>query len=237
MKKRLFDVVVVSLAALAWIPVVVLTSIAVLLLSGRPVFYRSRRWVSAKDAIVMLKFRVMIRDADRITEPIEAGRFLNTPSSSPLYTGIGRVLERVGFTELPQLFHVLSGEMTIVGPRPLTDKVRECLLEQHPDLDQRWTHERAGLTGLPQLVGREDLTDTQRLMLEEAYDRMAGQRYRVTTDFMILLYTVMIVLRLKRPMSFEQAMSLADRHQPHHLHVPQPPASFAGAADADPVAS
>jgi lipopolysaccharide/colanic/teichoic acid biosynthesis glycosyltransferase len=232
-KKRLFDVVVVSLAALAWVPVVAITSIAVLLLSGRPVFYRSRRWVSANQAITMAKFRVMIRDADKVTSPVEAGRFLNTPSGSPLYTGIGRVLERLGLTELPQLFHVLRGEMTIVGPRPLTDVVRNCLLEQHPDLDLRWANEPAGLTGLPQLVGREDLTDTQRLLLEEAYDRMAGSRYRITTDFMILLYTVLIVIRLKKPMTFEQALSMVSRHQPHHVHLPQ---QFAGAADADAVA-
>lgn len=234
MKKRLFDLVVVSLAALAWVPVIAITSVAVLLLSGRPVFYRSRRWVSADRAITMAKFRVMVRDADKVTSPVEAGRFLNTPTGSPLYTRIGRVLERVGFTELPQLFHVLSGEMTIVGPRPLTDVVRDCLMEQHPDLDQRWTNEPAGLTGLPQLVGREDLTDSQRLLLEEAYDRMAGSRYRISTDFMILLYTVLIVARIKKPMTFERALAMVSRHQ-HLVHVPQQ--QFTSAADADAVAS
>ena len=111
--------------------------------------------------------------------------------------------------------------------------MRSCLLEQHPDLDQRWANQPAGLTGLPQLVGREDLTDTQRLLLEEAYDRMAGSRYRISTDFMILFFTVLIVIRLKKPMSFEQALSLVSRHQPHHVHLPQ---QFTSAADADAVA-
>ncbi|GAB3855495.1 sugar transferase [Nocardioides maradonensis] len=234
MKKRLFDVLVVSLATIAWVPVVGLCALAVLVLSGRPVFYRSRRWVSPHDVITMAKFRVMIRDASKYTSPVEAGRFLNTPANSPLYTRVGRFLERVGFTELPQLLHVLTGEMTIVGPRPLTDLVRECLLEQHPDLDQRWTHERAGLTGLPQLVGRESLTDNQRLSLEEAYDEMAGHHYRLSTDFLILLYTVLIVLRLKSPMTYEQALALV-RARPQVVHTHET-APSAYAADADAVA-
>ncbi|MCL2541535.1 MAG: sugar transferase [Nocardioidaceae bacterium] len=235
MKKRLFDVAVVSLAALVWVPVVAVTSVAVLVLSGRPVFYKSRRWVNPHGAITMAKFRVMIRDANKVVSPIEAGRFLNTPSDSPLYTGIGRVLERLGITELPQLIHVLLGEMTIVGPRPLTDVVRECLLEQHPDLDERWMYGRAGLTGLPQLVGREVLTDSQRLQLEEAYDRAAATGYRMSTDFMILLYTVLIVLKLKRPMTFQQALGvLATTPQRRTVTAHEPQASYA--ADADAVA-
>ncbi|HJQ04973.1 MAG TPA: sugar transferase [Nocardioides sp.] len=234
MKKRLFDVFVVSLAAIAWVPVVALCALAVLVLSGRPVFYRSRRWVGPHDAITMSKFRVMIRDASKYISPVENGRFLNTPSDSPLYTRVGRVLERIGLTELPQLFHVLTGEMTIVGPRPLTDLVRECLLEQHPDLDQRWTHERAGLTGLPQLVGRESLTDSQRLSLEEAYDEMAGHHYRWSIDYLILFYTVMIVVGLKKPLTYEQSLALV-RKRPQVVHA-HDTATSAYPADADAVA-
>lgn len=235
MKKRLFDVVVVSLAAVSWVPIVVVTSLAVLVFSGRPVFYRSRRWVGPTRAITMLKFRVMVRDAHKVVSPVEAGRFLNTPADSPLYTSVGRILERLGLTELPQLLHVLRGHMTIVGPRPLTDVVRDCLFEQHPDLDQRWTNGPAGLTGLPQLIGREALTDSQRLSLEEAYDAMAGSRYRVTTDFLILLYTVLIVLGVKKPLSYEAALQLVSRQPQHQVHLPQQQTTYA-APDADAVA-
>lgn len=233
MKKRFFDVGVVSLAALAWVPAVAITSIAVLLFSGRPVFYRSRRWVSPTQVIQMAKFRVMIRNADQITSPVEDGRFLNTPSDSPLYTGVGRVLERIGFTELPQLFHVLSGRMTIVGPRPLTDVVRDCLLEQHTDLDERWENAPAGLTGLPQLVGREALTDTQRLDLEAAYDEMAGSRYRLSTDFLILLYTVLIVLKVKKPLTFDQALALTHSKAARRQRMPELTHQQYAAADID----
>lgn len=207
MRKRAFDLFVVSLAALAWIPVVLLTTAVALVASGRPVFYRSRRWVGPRQIITMAKFRVMVVDANRVKAPVECGRFLNTPSDSPLYTPLGRVLERLGITELPQLIHVLRGEMSVVGARPLTDDVRDCLGETHGYIDDRWLTP-AGLTGPPQLVGREMLTDAQRLQLESAYSRAAVQRYRARLDFLILLYTVLIVLRLRKPMTFEQAMTL-----------------------------
>lgn len=233
MKKRLFDVVVVTSAAIVWVPVVVVAALAVLVLSGRPVFYRSRRWVGPKTAIEMVKLRVMVPDASKVIAPPTAGRFLNTPPNSPLYTPVGRVLDQFGLNEIPQFVHVLRGEMTIVGPRPLTDIVRECLLEQHPDLDQRWANERAGLTGLPQLVGRSVLTDTQRLSLEEAYDRMVERDYRLTTDFLILLYTVLIVARLKKPLSYTEALAMVQPRVPHAERVPEIELASPYAADAD----
>lgn len=217
MRKRVFDVVVISLAAIVWVPVVLLTAAAVLVLSGRPVFYRSRRWVGPGRIITMAKFRVMVRDADRVQAPVEAGRFLNTPQDSPLYTPVGRVLERLGITELPQFVHVLKGEMSIVGARPLTDAVRDCLRATHPYVDERWTTP-AGLTGLPQLVGRQALTDAQRLQLEAAYSRRALERYSMLTDFMILLHTVLIVLGVRRPMTFEEALAIgAPRRSTVHV--------------------
>ncbi|NHA01527.1 sugar transferase [Nocardioides sp. W3-2-3] len=91
----------------------------------------------------------MIRDANKVVAPIEAGRFLNTPADSPLYTPVGRILDGLGLNEIPQFIHVLKGEMSIVGARPLTDVVRDALMEQHEDLDGRW-ETPAGLTGLPQ---------------------------------------------------------------------------------------
>ena len=164
MRKRAFDVIVICLAAVVWVPVVLVAALAVLVFSGRPIFYRSQRWVGPSRAIEMLKLRVMVPDANRVVAPIEAGRFLNTPPESPLYTPIGRILDRTGLNEIPQFLHVLRGEMSIVGSRPLTPAVKEALTQQHPDLDTRW-ETPAGLTGLPQLVGRGSLTDFERLHL------------------------------------------------------------------------
>lgn len=208
MRKRAFDVVVICLAAVAWVPVVLVSAAAVLLLSGRPIFYRSQRWVGPRQSIEMLKLRVMVPDASTRLESADAGRFLSTPPDSPLYTGVGRVLDRLGLNEIPQFVHVLRGQMSIVGPRPLTDAVRDCLHEQHPTLDQRWHSNRAGLTGLPQLVGRMTVTDEQRLQLEAAYADAVRDRYSVARDFKILLFTVLITFGVKKQLSYETAMDL-----------------------------
>lgn len=229
MRKRTFDIVVVCLAAFVWVPVVLLGALAVLVFSGRPIFYRSRRWVGPQTAIQMIKLRVMVRDADKVVAPIDAGRFLNTPPDSPLYTPVGRVLDRLGLNEIPQFVHVLRGEMSIVGARPLTEVVRGALIEQHREIDARW-ETPAGLTGLPQLVGRLDLTDQQRLALEIAYSRRAATDPSVRLDFMILLYTVLITFGLKKPLSFERAIDVA---QPRRLRTAPErlPQSFVAEAD------
>lgn len=239
MRKRMFDVVVISLAAVVWVPVVTVSAAAVLILSGRPIFYRSRRWVGPRVAIEMVKLRVMIPNASEFPEPIEAGRFLSTPTDSPLYTGIGRFLDRLGLNEIPQFVHVLRGEMSIVGPRPLTDSVRTALQDEHPDLDHRWHTSPAGLTGLPQLVGRMSLTDQQRLDLEEAYADAVRDHYSLTKDFAILLYTVLITFGLKKPLTFDRAIELTQppRARATNVRVTRfGPAAHGPAADADAVA-
>ncbi|MFC5727412.1 sugar transferase [Nocardioides vastitatis] len=209
MRKRLFDVVVITLAAVVWVPVVLLAALAVLLLSGRPIFYRSQRWVGPGRAIEMLKLRVMVPDAHTIKDHDASDLFLNTLPDSPLYTPVGRVLDRLGINEIPQFLHVLQGHMSIVGARPLTDDVRDALVEAHGAIDDRW-ESPAGLTGLPQLVGRTALTDQQRLQLECAYSRLVMEGgYRIRTDFMILLSTVLITFGLRKPMTFPEALAFA----------------------------
>lgn len=219
MRKRVFDVAVICLAAVVWVPVVAIAGLAVLVFSGRPIFYRSRRWVGPSAAIEMVKLRVMVPNANKVVAPVDAGRFLNTPPDSPLYTPVGRILDRLGLNEIPQFVHVLRGDMTIVGARPLTEMVREALVEQHPDLDRRW-ETPAGLTGLPQLIGRHGVTDAQRLELEAAYSHRAATRPSILLDFKILLYTVLITFGLMQPMTVEKALAMtAGRAERRTLHV------------------
>ncbi len=234
MRKRAFDIAVICLAAVVWVPVVLVAALAVLIFSGRPIFYRSRRWVGPRTAIEMVKLRVMVRDANQVVAPLDAGRFLNTPPDSPLYTRVGRILDGLGLNEIPQFVHVLKGEMSIVGARPLTDVVRDALGEQHEDLDTRW-ETPAGLTGLPQLVGRNELTDTQRLHLEAAYSQRTAERPSVRLDFLILLYTVMITFGLRKQMSFDDAIGMVEGRRARVRQLRAAP-SYPGTTDADAVA-
>lgn len=205
MAKRAFDVFVTLTASVVWVPVLLATALAILVLEGRPVFYVSRRLVGRGRLAPVIKFRTMVRDAEktynRLVVPVSEGvRFLNVPHDSPLYTPIGRVVERLAFTELPQLILVLKGEMSLVGNRPLPVMVMDCLREAYPDADGRFDTP-AGMTGPVQLIGRERLTDGQRLDLERTYCRVAATSSTWKLDFLILLYTVLAALRLRYPMT------------------------------------
>lgn len=212
--KRLFDIVVTLLASVTWVPALLLSILAILVLDGRPVFYVSRRRVYRKQSIWVVKFRTMRRDAERLanrdTVPVEGTRFLNIEKDSPLYTWVGRLIERCNFTELPQLFHVLAGQMSLVGNRPLPENVIAAIKEAIPWVEDRF-ETPAGLTGPIQLAGRDRLSDAQRIALESSYCHVARSSYSVILDLLILLYTVLVVSRLHRPFSFSEIRRLIAR--------------------------
>lgn len=206
--KRVFDLFVTLAAAIAWVPTLVLCALAILVTEGRPVFYVSRRVTGPGGRVSrVVKFRTMVRNAEalynREVVPIQKDgvRFLNLPPNSPLYTRIGRLIERAAFTELPQLLLVLRGRMSLVGNRPLPESVMASLRDAYPQVDDRLLTP-AGMTGPVQLIGRERLTDGQRLDLESTYCQVAIECNTWVLDFEILLFTVLEALRLRGPMTF-----------------------------------
>lgn len=227
--KRVFDLLVTLLAAIAWVPALLLTALAILVLEGRPVFYVSMRVVSPRRLARVIKFRTMVNDAERtynrLVVPVTEGvRFLNVPVDSPLYTRVGRIVERIGFTELPQLLLVLKGDMSLVGNRPLPENVMSCLREVHSDVDGR-VATPAGMSGPVQLIGRERLSDSDRLELERIYCHIARQGNTWRLDFLILLYTVLEVLRLRRPMTVDEVRAFLFTHailRPRRAQIPRP---------------
>lgn len=214
--KRTFDVLVTLAAAPTWIPALLLTAAAIALSEGLPVFYVSRRVVSPGRTAPIIKFRTMVRNADKVynraTVPVTEGvRFLNVPPDSELYTRVGRTIERLAFTEIPQLLLVLKGDMSLVGSRPLPEAVMASLREAHADVDGRLLTP-AGMTGPAQLVGRERMSDRQRLDIEKAYCRIASTANTWKLDFLILLFTVLHALRLKHPMKVDEVRAFMVRH-------------------------
>jgi lipopolysaccharide/colanic/teichoic acid biosynthesis glycosyltransferase len=212
--KRLFDVTVTLLASVTWVPAILLSMLAVLVCDGRPIFYISRRRVYRKESMWIVKFRTMRRDAERIanrdTVPVQGTRFLNIEKNSPLYTRVGRLIESCTFTELPQLFHVLSGRMSLVGNRPLPENVIAAIKEAIPWVEDRF-ETPAGLTGPIQLAGRERLSDAQRIALECSYCHVARSSYSMALDFLILYYTVVVATGLRRPFSVSEIHGLIAR--------------------------
>jgi lipopolysaccharide/colanic/teichoic acid biosynthesis glycosyltransferase len=209
--KRIFDLVVVFGMAPIWLPVLVVCALALLAFEGRPVFYVSRRRVHGEVVMPILKFRTLRRNADalfnRETVPVTAQRFLNLPLDSPLYTRTGRIIERLMLTELPQIWHVIQGRMSVVGNRPLPVNVVESLREAHPGVDMRFLAP-AGLTGPVQLVGRDCIEDGDRLALEFAYVARVSRTNVVFFDLGVLTMTVAASLSDRWRMTYAQAMQM-----------------------------
>lgn len=191
--KRAFDLVVGAGMTIFLMPLLLLVAGAIALLEGRPVLYTSRRRLGPGPVAPVMKFRTMCRNADRIanrdTVPVSSTRFLNLPITSPLYTPIGRLVERLMLTEMPQLLHVLQGRMSMIGNRPLPENVVAVLREDFINVEDRFLTP-AGLTGPVQLVGRDFISDADRLAIEIAYCNVVMNSYSPMLDLKILVLTV-----------------------------------------------
>jgi exopolysaccharide biosynthesis polyprenyl glycosylphosphotransferase len=153
MLKRAFDLVVVSISLVVLSPVLIAVAIAIRLDSRGPVFFRQIRVGRDGNHFRMFKFRSMALDAelrkDELRSLNEAGDGLFKIADDPRVTRVGRVLRRMSLDELPQLFNVLGGQMSLVGPRPLV--VDEDA--QVRGLDRSRLHLTPGMTGPWQILG------------------------------------------------------------------------------------
>jgi lipopolysaccharide/colanic/teichoic acid biosynthesis glycosyltransferase len=162
--KRLLDIVLALLALLLLSPLLLATALAIALDSGLPVLFRQTRVGRHGHAFGMLKFRSMVNDAAAV------GPYY-TSADDPRITRVGRFIRRTSLDELPQLFNVLMGDMSLVGPRPDVPAQRSLYSEQ--DWSQRCSV-RPGITGLAQALYRSDSTEVQRLEADLRYVRDAS---------------------------------------------------------------
>jgi len=147
--------------------------------SRGPVFFRHERVGKDGNPFMVWKFRTMVRDADK------AGPSL-TSHGDPRITGVGRVLRRLSLDELPQLFNVVCGEMSLVGPRP---EIPE-LVANYTQAQKRALSVKPGITGLSQINGRDDLPINKKLGYELEY----VENFSLLLDFKILLKTIPALL-------------------------------------------
>jgi lipopolysaccharide/colanic/teichoic acid biosynthesis glycosyltransferase len=214
-KKRIFDLVVSILASVIWIPATLVTAILILLTSGWPIFYISSRRVHQNKSMRVVKFRTMVKNAAQIanreTIPATDTQFLNIPIKSRLYTRLGRLIERICFTELPQIIHVIRGSMSLVGNRPLPENVIEAIKKDVPYAELRFATP-CGLTGPVQLVGREQITDAERIRLEVAYCQLCQDDYSMRLDFLILLYTVLLPFKIVQALKPDEVIAIMEKY-------------------------
>jgi lipopolysaccharide/colanic/teichoic acid biosynthesis glycosyltransferase len=174
---RALDVVLSAVALVVLSPVIALTALAVLVAGGRPVLYRGQRVGRAGRVFTMAKFRTLKPDAEQ-----RLGPYLG-PELTQLTAGevsrLGRVLRATKLDELPQLWNVLRGDMSIVGPRPIRPPFFAELCEEIPQYWQRLVVP-PGLTGLAQLRLTREMTWAEKLAHDMEYiaDRSVGLYFR-----------------------------------------------------------
>ncbi len=165
--KRLFETLLVILFLPLWLPVLALVAFLVLLTMGRPVFFRQERAGKDGKPFTLLKFRTMR---------------LGPGSDAERTTRLGRFLRAASLDELPQLFHVLSGKMALVGPRPLPTRY----LPRYTPEEARRHAVRPGITGWAQVNGRNALSWEEKFALDVWY--VDHRSFRL--DLLILWRTV-----------------------------------------------
>jgi lipopolysaccharide/colanic/teichoic acid biosynthesis glycosyltransferase len=191
--KRIFDIVAAGLGLLVLSPLLLLIAVGILIDGGLPILYRCERVGRFGRPITVLKFRTMhdgshhhLKELLTIDEEKRLEyRATRKLRDDPRRTRFGIFLRRTSLDELPQLFNVLSGRMSIVGPRPylpgeLSDRVEGAQI----------LRVRPGITGLWQVNGRSDRTFEERLSFDVEYVRRRGIRQ----DVSILVRTIGAVL-------------------------------------------
>jgi undecaprenyl phosphate N,N'-diacetylbacillosamine 1-phosphate transferase len=173
--KRTFDIVLSLLAVAILLPVFIIIIVAIKLSGKGPAIFRQERAGKNSKPFVFYKFRTMKSDVDPFGPSPKAADDLRL-------TKAGKLLREYSLDELPQLFNVLKGDMSIIGPRPL-------YVSQMAEWDERQKKRllvKPGLTGLAQISGRGELTREEKLELDVKYVEAAG----LWLDLKIILATV-----------------------------------------------
>jgi undecaprenyl phosphate N,N'-diacetylbacillosamine 1-phosphate transferase len=180
--KRGLDFLISLLALILLGPILILIVIAIKAGSKGPAVFKQQRAGKNGNPFVFYKFRTMTIEADPFGPSPKSGR-------DPRLTKVGRILREYSLDELPQLFNIFKGDMSVVGPRPL-------YLSQIPEWSERQKKRllvKPGLTGLAQISGRGELTREEKLELDVKYVETAS----FSTDVRIVLATLTLVFSRK----------------------------------------
>ncbi len=185
--KRCFDILSSGIAIIILFPVWIIVAILIKNDSEGPVFFRQGRRTTNGRIFQMLKFRSMVVNAEKI------GAGLFNYENDPRVTKVGRKLRDSSIDELPQLFNIFKGDMSVVGPRP-------CVTYELGDFDtlnnryKKRFQVKAGLTGLAQVKGRNDISWDDKVTYDNEYVD-AFKKYGVLIDIKILFLSVFKVFK------------------------------------------
>ena len=182
LSKRIIDIVLSIFVTLILSPLFFLIAILIKLNNKGPVFFKHKRVGKNEVPFQMWKFRTMTHGSDQIGPGI-------TEDGDSRITGVGKFLRRLSLDELPQLFNVMLGEMSLVGPRPEIPEIVQTYSPQQ----KKAISIRPGITGLSQINGRDDLPIDIKLNFEVEYVETVS----MGLDFKILLKTIPAIIKAR----------------------------------------
>jgi exopolysaccharide biosynthesis polyprenyl glycosylphosphotransferase len=189
--KRVFDVLFATFLLVVGLPLWVLIALLIKATSKGPVLYVQKRAGMHGKPFDLYKFRSMVEDADILLHDMVDFDSLREPvfkfKNDPRVTPIGKVMRRLGLDEIPQLFNVLMGQMSIVGPRP--EQVE--LVDRYNPWQRRRLKARPGITGYQQVVCRGDISLSKRI----EYDLFYLKNQSFFLDLFIILRTIPVIIR------------------------------------------
>lgn len=189
--KRLMDLLIIFLASPVWIPVIVIIYISIFVSApSAPVIYTNKRAGRGGKTFLFYKFRTMVPNADALKEKYMHLNELQWPdfkiTNDPRVTTVGKFLRKTSLDELPQIFNIIKGEMSLVGPRPT---------DFGPDTYNLWQTERLdilpGVTGLWQVTARGSVNMDERTRMDIAYIEHAC----ISLDVYLIYLTALAVFK------------------------------------------
>jgi len=191
--KRIFDIVFSLIAFLISSPFIFITAMLVKLSGAGPVFFVQERVTKNGKTFTLVKFRTMVHHAEKSTGPVLSSK------NDPRITPVGRFLRKSRFDELPQLWNILCGHMSLVGPRPERPVFVEQFEKELPGYNLRHSVQ-AGLTGMAQVYGNYSTSAADKLVFDLVYIR----DWSLWLDLQIVLKTVTAVFRRDAAEGIEQ---------------------------------
>jgi exopolysaccharide biosynthesis polyprenyl glycosylphosphotransferase len=190
--KRILDLVISSIAIVVLSPLLLVVAILIKLTSPGPILFRQKRVGLHKRQLNVYKFRTMVVDAEKRMQEVEHLNEVSGPvfkvRNDPRITPIGKILRNTSIDELPQLFNVFNGEMSLVGPRPLPVRDYEGFNE---DWQRRRFSVKPGMTCLWQVRGRSSIPFERWMELDLQYI----EKWSFWLDVQILLQTIPAVIK------------------------------------------
>jgi len=186
--KRLLDLIFVLSGIILFSPIIIpvslFTVICIIIEDGFPVFYSQTRLGVANNKFNLYKFRSMVKDAEKHTGPVWADK-----DNDPRLTKTGKFIRKYALDEIPQLFNILKGDISLVGPRPERPELFYKFSQSLPNFKKRLLVPQ-GLTGLAQLLGKYDTSPKNKIR----YDLIYIKNKSILLDIKIIILYVLVSL-------------------------------------------